>query len=270
MLRKRLLRSVGSVILYQGPRVEGDRKGAACAGCRISSGAPLATPRTGPWPRSSIPALARPSPRLRSRVPPTSTQRYAWPPRPSRRGVGRRPSERSLALIRIADAFEARAEELVRAECREHGQAHRVHHGRGDPTDDRPDPLLRRRRPAPRGPRCVGVHGRPHVLHAARAARRVRGRHAVELPDDDGGVEVRARDRRGKHHGSQALGHHAGHDAADGRDHGRAPAARRVQRRLRRPRHGSGARRARDPRHGVDHRLGTRRHGGGGRSGARP
>ena len=33
------------------------------------------------------------------------------------------PSERSLALIRIADALEARAEELVAAESREHRQA---------------------------------------------------------------------------------------------------------------------------------------------------
>ena len=49
---------------------------------------------------------------------------------------------------------------------------------------------------------------------------------------------------------------------ADGRDHGRVPAARRVQRRLRGPRHRTGAGRAPDPGDGVDHRLGAGRHGG--------
>ncbi len=36
------------------------------------------------------------------------------------------------------------------------------------------------------------VHGRPHLVHPARADRRRRPGHAVELPDDDGGLEVRA------------------------------------------------------------------------------
>ena len=68
---------------------------------------------------------------------------------------------------------------------------------------------------------------------------------------------------RGQHHGAQAVGHHAGHDGADGRDHGRVPPARRVQRGVRRPGHRPGAGRAPDPRHGVGHRLGAGRHGGG-------
>ena len=39
-----------------------------------------------------------------------------WRPRPSPSWKRTTPSERSLALIRIADALEARAEDLVRAE----------------------------------------------------------------------------------------------------------------------------------------------------------
>ena len=34
--------------------------------------------------------------------------------------------------------------------------------------------------------------------------------HAVELPDDDGGLEVRAGDRRRQHRRAQAVGHDAG------------------------------------------------------------
>ena len=37
---------------------------------------------------------------------------------------------------------------------------------------------------------------------------------AVELPDDDGGLEVRAGDRRRQHRRAQAVRHHAGLDAS--------------------------------------------------------
>ena len=60
------------------------------------------------------------------------------------------PSARSLALIRVADAIEARAEELVRTECENTGQAVRAHDVRRDPADGRPDPLLCRCRPPAR------------------------------------------------------------------------------------------------------------------------
>ena len=62
------------------------------------------------------------------------------------------PSERSLALLRIADELEERGEELSRARVREHRQAARADDQRGDPAGRRPDPLLRRRRPHARGP----------------------------------------------------------------------------------------------------------------------
>ena len=48
------------------------------------------------------------------------------------------------------------------------------------------------------------------VVHPPRAGRRVRPGRAVELPDDDGGVEVRAGDRRRQHGRAQAERHDAG------------------------------------------------------------
>ena len=44
------------------------------------------------------------------------------PRRASRSGATRRPSERQLALLRLADAIEARADELVDVECRNTGK----------------------------------------------------------------------------------------------------------------------------------------------------
>ena len=73
------------------------------------------------------------------------------------------PDERSLAMLRIADAVEAKAEELVAGRVPQHRQAAPAHPGRGD-----------RRRwsmssgSSPAAPACWravgrGVHGRPHV-----------------------------------------------------------------------------------------------------------
>ena len=76
-------------------------------------------PDRPPW---SIPRPGRCSPRRPCRVRPTWTAPFAWRPRRSPRGGGRTPSERSLALYRIADAIEARGEELVRAECENTGK----------------------------------------------------------------------------------------------------------------------------------------------------
>ena len=118
-----------------------------------------------------------------------------------------------------------------RAGGREHRQADRPHPLGGDPADGRPDPLLRHRRPPPRGQERRRVHGRTHVVHPPRADRRLRPGRAVELPDDDGGVEVRPGDRRRQHGRAQAERHDAGDDDAARRDRRRVPAARRVQRR---------------------------------------
>ncbi len=61
------------------------------------------------------------------------------------------PSERSLALFRIADAVEARAEELIAVEVENTGKPIGADPLGGDPADGRPDPLLRHRGPPPRG-----------------------------------------------------------------------------------------------------------------------
>ena len=68
----------------------------------------------------------------------------------------------------------------------------------------------------------------------------------------------------------QAERHDAGLDAADGRGRRRVLPARRVQRDLRRPRHGPRARLAPDAAAGRHHGLGARGHGGGERRLLRP
>ena len=57
------------------------------------------------------------------------------------------PSERSLALLRIADAIESHAQALVDAECRNTGKPVALDHVRRDPAHGRPDPFLRCRGP---------------------------------------------------------------------------------------------------------------------------
>ena len=124
------------------------------------------------------------------------------------------PSERQLALLKIADAIEARAEELVAVESENTGKPQGARPVRGGPADGRPDPLLRRRGPRARGSLGGRVHERLHVVHPARADRRVRGGDAVELPGDDGGVEVGAGARRRQHDGAEAVRHDAGQHGA--------------------------------------------------------
>ena len=133
---------------------------------------------------------------------------------------------------------------------REHGQALRADHGRGDPAHGRPDPLLRRRRPAPRGHwppaeymaghtsfirrEPIGVCGAvtpwnyPMMMAVWKLAPALAAGNTMVLkPSDTTPVTA----------------------AAHGRDHGRAPAARRLQRGVRRPRHrpGPGGARRRPP-----------------------
>jgi hypothetical protein len=123
---------------------------------------------------------------------------------------------------------------------RQHGQAVPAHDGRGTAAGHRPDPVLRRRRAGARRTLGGGVHAGTHLVRPARAGRGVRAGHAVELPDDDGGVEVRAGARRREHRGAQAVRHHAGVDGVDGPADAGVPAARGHERRLRRPRHRPG------------------------------
>ncbi|CAA9402316.1 MAG: 4-aminobutyraldehyde dehydrogenase, partial [uncultured Pseudonocardia sp.] len=150
----------------------------------------------------------------------------------------------------------------------QHRQAGRAHHQRGDPADGGPDPLLRRGG-ADSGGALVGrVHAGLPVEHPARARRRRRVGDAVELPDDDGGLEVRSRARRRQHDRPQAQRHHPRQHGADGRAVLRHPAARGVQRRLRRPVHRRAPGRPPHTGDGVDHRQhpGGQGRGHGGRA----
>jgi len=76
------------------------------------------------------------------------------------------PSERSLALIRIADALEARAEDLVHAECENTGKPFQL------TMDEEIPPMVDQIRffaaPLVTSKACrIGVHGGPYVIHPA-------------------------------------------------------------------------------------------------------
>ena len=62
------------------------------------------------------------------------------------------PKERSPMLLKLADAIEANAEEFVRIESENVGQAVAVDDVRGDPVHRRQPPVLRRRRAGAGGP----------------------------------------------------------------------------------------------------------------------
>ena len=102
------------------------------------------------------------------------------------------PRERQRALLKFADALEARAEEIIAAECENTGKPIELTR-----TEEIPPALdqIRFFAGAARvlegrsaGEYMAGLH----VLRPARAGRRRRPGDAVELPDDDGGLEVRA------------------------------------------------------------------------------
>ena len=145
------------------------------------------------------------------------------------------PSERQLALLKIADALEKRAREFVDVGVPRHRQADRLHHRRGAAAGDRPDPVLRRRGPRARGQVRGGVPQGPHLVRTPRADRRGRPGDAVELPADDDGLEDRARAGGRQLHRAQAERHHAGLLHAARRAGRGVPAAGRAQRGHRRP-----------------------------------
>ena len=109
------------------------------------------------------------------------------------------------------------------------------------------------------------VPRRPHVVDPARADRRLRRDHAVELPVHDGGLEVRPGARGGQRARPQAVREHADLHPLDGRADAEAPARGRRQRRARQGRRRRGARAPRGRRHGLDHRQRARGQGRRGR-----
>jgi len=74
------------------------------------------------------------------------------------------PSERQKALLRIADAIEARADDIVKVESENTGKPIGADHQRGVAAGDRPDPVLRRCCAGPGWAGIGGVPGRAHVL----------------------------------------------------------------------------------------------------------
>jgi betaine-aldehyde dehydrogenase len=100
------------------------------------------------------------------------------------------PSDRQRALLRIADAIEDRAAELVDVECQNTGKPREL------TTSEEISPMCDQIRffaGAARvleGKSARRVHDRLRFVHPARADRRLRRRDALELPGDDGGLEV--------------------------------------------------------------------------------
>ena len=120
-------------------------------------------------------------------------------------------------MYRLADLIEKNTDELAALETLDNGKPIRDVAGRRPAAGDRLLPLLRRLgRQDPRqddpDPR------RLLLLHAARAGRRGRADHPVELPDADGGVEV-GPGAGGRLHDRDEAGRA---DAADRAAHGRA------------------------------------------------
>ena len=180
------------------------------------------------------------------------------------------PAERQLALFRIADAMESRAEEFADLESQDTGKPRATL-----VADEIMQSVDQLRFFAGAARNLEGRLGgrvprRPHVVRAPGADRRHRPGHAVELPAQHGGLEGRAGDRRRQHRGAQALGHDAPLDAPARRGGRRVPARRRAQRGHGRPRHGRGPPRAPDPADGRHHRVGARGDGGRPGGGIRP
>ena len=114
------------------------------------------------------------------------------------------PSQRSLALIRFADALEARTDELVDIECRNTGKP------RSLTTSEEIPPMIDQIRFFAGACRLLEgrsageyMEGSPRSSAASRSGVCAQIT-PVELPDDDGGVEVRSGDRGGQHRRAQA------------------------------------------------------------------
>ena len=98
-------------------------------------------------------------------------------------------AERGKLLYRLADLIEKNADELAALESLDNGKPCDCRSRRRPAADDRLLPLLRRLgRQDPR--QDDPDRGRLLLLHAARAGRRRRADHPVELPAADGGLEV--------------------------------------------------------------------------------
>ena len=201
--------------------------------CRTSSTANTATPR-----RSSTLDI----------VDPSTGETYLQAPISIGRRHRRRLPCRGTRLRDVETDDSVRAEPGDPAVGRRVGGQRRRVHRRGGAQHRQADALHARRR-VPDARRSPSLHGdarpQPHwlgqrlvrtrlrLVRSPRARRRVRSGGALELPADDGCVEVRSCPGRRQHRGAQAVRHHTCHHRAARQDRRRTPAARRVEHRHR-------------------------------------
>ena len=134
-------------------------------------------------------------------------------PSTTARGRAWRPRERESILLKVADLIEKHGDELAQLETLDNGKSL---------VESRTSTSRRRRTTFRYYAGWVNkIDGetnpdRPGVLqlHAARAGRRLRADHPVELPAADGGVEARPRARLRQHGRAQARRADAAHGAA--------------------------------------------------------
>ena len=167
------------------------------------------------------------------------------------------PQDRSILMLKLADAIEARAEEIGRLESLNTGKPV------GVAIDEIPVVVDNLRFFAGAGRVLEGKAANEYMAghtehHPPRAGRRRRLDRPVELPDHDGRLEDRPRAHGRQHRRPQAVGAHAAHrDPARGDRRGHPPAGRPERH------HRHGRRHRRRPRGPSQdrHGLGDRRHG---------
>ena len=136
------------------------------------------------------------------------------------------PGERARALLRLADAIEANADELADLESQNAGKPRQAF------LEDEIPPMADQLRFFAGAARCMDGRASGeyleglHLDHPPRARGRRGADHPLELPDDDGDLEDRPGACHRQHRGAQAGRDHAGlHAQARGARRGH-PAAR--------------------------------------------
>ena len=191
-----------------------------------SSTASSSTPSRGRPTRSSTPARARATPAPRCRAPRTSTGRTPPPTGAFETWGQTTPQERSLALLKIADAIDARADEITRVECRDTGKPIGLTASEELPPSSDHFRFFAGAARVLEG-KSAGEYLADHTSFVRREPIGVdRPGHAVELPADDDDLEDRPGPGRRQHRRPQAQRHHAGVLHAAGRDLPGVPAAR--------------------------------------------
>ena len=122
------------------------------------------------------------------------------------------PKDRQLMLLKLADAIEENADEIVNIESQDAGKPAAVTMSEEIPPIVDNLRFFAGRGASARGAQRRRVHGGVHLDRPSRADRRRRSDRAVELPADDGGLEDRPCARVGQHHRVEAVGDDAAVD----------------------------------------------------------